>query len=532
MWFGKLPVEQCAGCVLAHSARASGQRIVKGTLLDDQLIRQFTDSGVTHLVVARIDEDDVSENEAARLIASAAMDTADGVRTDKAHTGRMNIYASCDGLLNYHTDAVVAANSVSEDITLSVLAPDQWVLTGRMVASAKIIPYAVKADDLNSAVNLLSDTGLCVIKAGQGNAVLIQTVLPSVKTTTLDKTKTVTSQRLQARSLSLLQEFRCEHTPEALVECFAQAVALAPDLILIVGASAISDRKDVLPAAVELCGGSVQRVGIPVDPGNLLMLAQHGNARVLGLPGCARSPKHNGFDLLLDRLVCDLPVTDQWLNSLCIGGLLDEVHSRPQPRVAVENSHKVAALILAAGSSTRAGEVNKLLYQHNGTPLVCSVVESVAASKALSCVVVTGHQPQLIEQAIGEYDVETVYCPNYANGMAHSIATGLSHLQSFDAALVCLGDMPHVGREIIDQIISCSDGQVADKIVVPVHGGRRGNPVMIGKTFFDSMLQHQGDSGARHLIKQYPEQVVEVEVDSDAIFKDYDTEPALKQLDS
>ena len=230
--------------------------------------------------------------------------------------------------------------------------------------------------------------------------------------------------------------------------------------------------------------------------------------------------------------MCDLPVTDQWLNSLCIGGLLDEVHSRPQPRVAVENSHKVAALILAAGSSTRAGEVNKLLYQHNGTPLVCSVVESVAASKALSCVVVTGHQPQLIEQAIGEYDVETVYCPNYANGMAHSIATGLSHLQSFDAALVCLGDMPHVGREIIDQIISCSDGQVADKIVVPVHGGRRGNPVMIGKTFFDSMLQHQGDSGARHLIKQYPEQVVEVEVDSDAIFKDYDTEPALKQLDS
>jgi len=96
----------------------------------------------------------------------------------------MNIYASCDGLLNYRTDAVVAANSVSEDITLSVLSSGQWVLKGRMIASAKIIPYAVDAGDLNSAVNFLSDADLHIIRARPGKAVLIQTMLPSLKAIT------------------------------------------------------------------------------------------------------------------------------------------------------------------------------------------------------------------------------------------------------------------------------------------------------------------------------------------------------------
>ena len=134
--------------------------------------------------------------------------------------------ASCDGLLSYRTDAVVAANSVSEDITLSVLSPNQWVLTGRMIASAKIIPYAVSADDLNSAVTLLGDADLRVIQAGCGKAVLIQTLLPSLKETTLDKTKAVTEQRLQSRSMSLLQELRCEHNTEALVAHFDKACLL------------------------------------------------------------------------------------------------------------------------------------------------------------------------------------------------------------------------------------------------------------------------------------------------------------------
>jgi len=301
-----------------------------------------------------------------------------------------------------------------------------------------------------------------------------------------------------------------------------------------VGASAISDRRDVVPAAVVRSGGEVQRVGLPVDPGNLLMLAAINNVPVLGLPGCARSPKHNGFDLLLDKIVCGLPITDEWMNSLCIGGLLGEVHDRPQPRVMVEVEEdappKIAALVLAAGASQRAGKVNKLLHSFNGSAMICSVVKSVLESSVLKSIVVTGHQHEEIESSLADHDIDTFNCPNYMDGMAHSIAFGLSRLEAFDAVLVCLGDRPHVISEVINRIINATP-YPADKIVVPVYSGQRGNPVLIGRTFYDSLLSNEGDSGARFLIKQYPEQVLEVEVDSACILQDYDTLEALQSLD-
>ena len=243
-------------------------------------------------------------------------------------------------------------------------------------------------------------------------------------------------------------------------------------------------------------------------------------------------PDHQStmVDLLLDRMVCDLPVTDQWLNSLCVGGLLDEVHSRPQPRVADGGEQKIAALILAAGSSRRAGSVNKLLHEYNGKSMLCSVVESVQASAVSTSVLVTGHQADEVEKAVQQYGIETRYCASYASGMAHSIATGISALQNHDAVLVCLGDMPHISSEVINQIISAGEGSIIDKIFIPVCEGQRGNPVMIGRSFFDALLQNEGDIGARYLIQQYPEKITEVEISSDSVLRDYDTSEALRQL--
>jgi len=358
MWFGELSAKECVGCILAHSHRVAERRLPKGTVLDEGAVEELIDSGFSKLTVARLEADDVEENNAAVKLASACVGV--GIRSEKPHTGRVNIYAACDGLVSFESESIVAANSVNQDITLSLVAENQWVLAGRMIASAKIIPYAVPAADLEKAVALFSEANLDVYKPRFCTAVLIQTVLPSVKASTLDKTRTITEQRLQYRSATLVEELRCDHTIEAVAIALSQAALRSPDVILIVGASAISDRRDVLPAAVEQLGGEVQRVGLPVDPGNLLMLAEYQGTPVMGLPGCARSPKYNGFDLLLDRIVCGLPITDAWMNRLCVGGLLGELHDRPQPRVSVEvnadASVKVAALILAAGSSRRAGE--------------------------------------------------------------------------------------------------------------------------------------------------------------------------------
>ena len=530
MWFGELSTQECEHCILAHSIRTDKRRISKGTVLDQATIDELLSAGYDELTVARLDDTDVGENVAARQLADVLSDNT--IRAERAHTGRVNLYAEFDGLLTYDTAAVIAANSVSPDITLSVLAPDQWVLAGRMIASVKIIPYAVPLEDLDQVITSLNISACVVHRPHPSNVVLIQSRLPSVKAATLDKTRSVTEQRVQSRSSELVAELRCEHTLAGVSDSLATAIEKSPDIILIVGASAISDYRDVLPASVRQCGGTVQRVGLPVDPGNLLMLGDLNGVPVLGLPGCARSPKHNGVDLLLDRIVVGLSIDDQWLNRLCIGGLLGEVHDRPQPRVTTGESKGVAALILAAGSSRRSGSTNKLLHHYCGKPMVCSVVESVTGSAVVDSLIVTGHQSERVVQAVESYGVNTCHCAGFMNGMAHSIATGLSQLQSYDAVLVCLGDMPHISSSIIDLIISASSDSLTDKIIVPVHQGRRGNPVMIGRAFFDSLLQNEGDSGARNLIKMYPEQVVEVDVGSDAIFLDYDTEDALKDLDN
>ncbi len=94
---------------------------------------------------------------------------------------------------------------------------------------------------------------------------------------------------------------------EELADAIRAAQAERADPILVFGASAITDRRDVIPAAIERAGGQVVYFGMPVDPGNLLLLGTLGGTSVIGLPGCARSPKLNGFDFVLWRLLAGLP---------------------------------------------------------------------------------------------------------------------------------------------------------------------------------------------------------------------------------
>ena len=151
-------------------------------------------------------------------------------------------------------------------------------------------------------------------------------------------------------------------------------------------------------------------------------------------------------------------------------------------------------------------------------------------SRVDSVQVVTGHQHEQVEAALVGLTVDSYYCPSYSMGMAHSLSHGISRLPECDAVLVCLGDMPHVSSQLIDQLLIATGTQAADVIAVPVYNGRRGNPVMVGKAFFDTLLQHDGDTGARFLMKQYPERVIEIDVADDSVLTDYDTAEALNEL--
>jgi molybdenum cofactor cytidylyltransferase len=253
---------------------------------------------------------------------------------------------------------------------------------------------------------------------------------------------------------------------------------------------------------------------------------------VLGAPGCARSPKENGFDWVLMRLLAALPVPREAITGLGVGGLLMEIVTRPQPRE--EPLHPVrsfAAVVLAAGRSSRMGGPNKLLAEIGGRPLVRIVVEQALASRARPVVVVTGHQRERVEGALAGLPVKCVHNPHYADGLGTSLKAAIAGLPAeVDGAIVCLGDMPQVDAALIDRLIGAIDPDKGALVAVPTIDGKRGNPVVWSRRFFPDLTAVEGDVGARHLIGRYAEAVVEVPVSGKAALTDIDTPEALEAV--
>jgi molybdenum cofactor cytidylyltransferase len=307
-------------------------------------------------------------------------------------------------------------------------------------------------------------------------------------------------------------------------------LGLGAELVIVFGASAIADRRDVIPAAIAGIGGTIEHFGMPVDPGNLLLIGSARGVSVLGAPGCARSPVENGFDWVLMRLLAGLKVTRADLMGMGVGGLLMEIVTRPQPRAKPEagDNRNVTAIILAAGRSTRMGGPNKLLAELSGKKLVRIAAEQALASKAMEVVVVTGHQADLVAQALNGLNVKLVFNPDFAGGLASSVKAGIAAVaETADGALICLGDMPLIDAGLIDRLIEAFAPDRGNLIVLPVAEGRRGNPVLWSRRFFSELMTLEGDVGARHLIARHGEAVAEVPVEGDGAFVDIDTPQAL-----
>jgi molybdenum cofactor cytidylyltransferase len=265
---------------------------------------------------------------------------------------------------------------------------------------------------------------------------------------------------------------------------------------------------------------------MPVDPGNLMLIGRARGQAVLGAPGCARSPKENGFDWVLMRLLTGLPVSRADITGMGVGGLLMEIVTRPQPRVepTPEKGRRMAAVVLAAGRSTRMGAINKLIAEIGGRPLVRIAAEQALASRAAPVIVVTGHQREKVEAALAGLPVRFVHNPDYADGLGTSLKTGIAAVpEDADGAIVCLGDMPQVDATLIDRLLAAFDPERGALVVVPSIEGRRGNPVVWSRRFFPDLMTVSGDVGARHLIASYAEAVVEVPVAGEAALTDVDT---------
>lgn len=545
MRFGEVDTRSAEGAILAHSLRGAGFVFKKGRTLSAEDVARLTSAGHKRITVAQLDPGDIHEDPAAARLAAAI--AGPDFTASTPFTGRVNLFAGQAGLVVVDRDRFDRINAVDEALTVATVPHYARVAEGQMVATIKVIPFAASAASLSLTEAIAEQAD----RTGHHGPVirlapfrphrigLIQTWLPGMKRSILAKTVDITRARIEGLGSTLVRDRQCEHKPRTLAGELRTLVRAGLDMVLIAGASAITDRRDVLPEAVELAGGSNEHFGMPVDPGNLLLLARIGSVPVLGLPGCARSPKLNGYDWVLERLAADLPVTRKDIVGMGIGGLLTEIPTRPLPRGSIGQAERgtkpavpaVAAIVLAAGQSRRMGAANKLTETIAGKPMVRHAVEAALSSKAAQVLVVTGYQAEAVQAALNDLPVSFVHNPAFAAGLSTSLKAGVAAAgPETDAALICLGDMPLIGPALLDRMIAAYDPLEGRAIVLASADGKRGNPVLFDRRFFDSIRTIEGDVGARHLIGDHAELVVEIDTGDTAPLTDIDTPDALAAI--
>ena len=330
MKFGPASPADAIGGVTVHTLRQGSLVLKKGTTIGPAEVEALNKAGVKEIVVVRLEEGDVSEDVAAASIAQAV--AGDGVNVERAFTGRANLFAAQAGVLVVDRAAVDRINGVDEAITFATLAAFKPVVEGEMIATVKLIPFGVEAKLRDAAVAVAGKGALRIAPYTIKRVGIVSTLLPGLAPKVIEKTLRVTAERLAPAGATIIAERRVPHDEAALAASIKELLGLGAELVIVFGASAIADRRDVIPAAITDIGGAIEHFGMPVDPGNLLLIGSAGGVPVLGAPGCARSPVENGFDWVLMRLLAGLKVTRAELTGMGVGGLLMEIVTRPQPR--------------------------------------------------------------------------------------------------------------------------------------------------------------------------------------------------------
>ncbi len=535
MIFGEFRCEEAAGVTLAHTLHLGDKTLKKGRVLGAADIVLLKQAGIERVTGARMGEGDLDENAGASAI--AALLVGPNTETRRPYTGRCNVHASVRGVLRVDTARIDALNALDEAIAVGTLPDYALARPGQVLATIKIIPFAVTRELVERCRAIAAGGPLLrLAPLAPRRAALILGELPGMKENVFRGTVTATRNRLEGLGSRLALVLRCRHEKSEYESKLREALAAGCDLILIAGATVTKDRLDTVPAAVVAVGGAIDHFGMPVEPGNMLLLAHVGEAPVLVLPGCARSRRSNGLDWVLQRLAAGLPLGRAEIMRMGVGGLIrsplepeDEEEGDTESVPAVPaGMPNVAALVLAAGQSSRMGGANKLLAEVDGVPMLLRAVNAALASKAASVTVVLGHEADKAEALLAGRRVNLVRNPDYAQGMSTSLHAGIGALPAeAEAAVVLLADMPRVSAVHVDRLIDAFEAK-RPAIVVPQRDGRRGNPILWPREFFAPMQAVSGDKGARGLLEENRQRIRSVEMDDDAIHADVDTPADLR----
>ena len=524
------------GSILAQTYNLSGRTLSKGTHVSEEILELLNRENVKNILCAVPHEDDIHEDSAAEAISKALDENQ--LYAEEASTGRVNFRTPALSIVRYNRELIKKINLVDESIAFSIVEHNQLLAKNDLIATLKIIPFFVSKRYIEQVVSLIAKNEIFKVHRLEEKKVeLIQTYYDWQKRSIFKATSNVTSSRLDALGCPLQKETLIPHDHKSLCSEIKSSVDSGAQVLLISGASAITDRSDHIPKAILSVGGEIIQYGLAVDPGNLLLIGKIGNTTIIGMPGCARSPKLNGFDWVLQLLMANIPINKEELADMGAGGLLMEIASRPLPRAlaksAKKREKKIMGIILAAGNSSRMGKDNKLLRNIGGASLVRNTAVEMLKSDLDSCSIVLGYQSDKVAAVIKDLNINLILNPFWEEGQASSLKAALNTLDSsYSDLLVMLGDLPGVKSKHINKIIEehLLANNRKSKITIPSFNGKKGNPVIWGKSFFPDLSNLEGDVGGRTLFDQHPAAINLLVMEDKAVITDTDTPEDFKNF--
>jgi molybdenum cofactor cytidylyltransferase len=518
MKFEIRPLNESIGWSLAHSIRANDKRWPKGTILTDHLVTDMSDQGIKSAQVFILEQDDIDEDTATLWIAEKIAGT--NIKCVAAGKGRANLIALADGVFMPNA-AIESTNQLDDAFSVACLAAYSVVTKNQLVATIKLVPYGI---DRRILADSKQNNEKAYIAAFSPFSVSLIYTGPSPTCKTIE-TLTQRLKRLKGTVSSIVS---AEHTIQSVTSALLAETQNPKSMIMLLGESAISDLRDILPSALIASGGNIIKLGMPTDPGNLLMLGDMQGTPVIGLPGCARSPALNGFDWILERLAAEIVLDHASITSLGVGGLLKEHVNRPVPRYQTPppkgSSDGFAALILAAGKATRARGINKLLSNIGTATVIEQSISKVFDLKPDQLITIIGHASDNVSTALKNIETTLIRNPDFENGMGSSLACGIRALpESIRFCMVCLGDMPFIQPSTYTHLKKTALSCEPESIIIPTFHGKRGHPVIWPQRFFAELGQLSGDRGGKAILEANRDRVIEVAVEDTGILIDLDT---------
>ena len=492
MQFGEFPVYDALGIELVHDVKCREKTLKKGVVLTASDINLLKYSGIKTVTGVRFSSQDILPETAADILLKAMI--GDYLRyTLPDKTGYSEIFADTDGTFVFDRNRFDRFNAHSENISLVTVPPDTPVYKGQLLGNLRLFGPAINAETLNEAVTKISGIGSLLKVAPYAFCKIgfIRTIMNNSSVPPLDEDELTA--RFGAFGLDVVYSDLCEHTIDAVEKAVRNAIDAQAEIVLVESQVPPLHRDDIVPKGFKEAAGDIDRFGWPVDEGLSLVLGHKNDVKLLGY--CAEDADKPAFDQLLRFLATkSLPATED-IPDLALNGLslirmtkriTPEQINRSMNVEAVSDSHKIAVVILAAGSSRRMIGTNKLLESINGLPMIDHTVRSALSSQADYVAVVTGHEAKFIERRLEQYDVKIVRNPDYVSGVLGSIRLGLAVLPpDIAGAIVLPADMPAFTEEYIDKLIDAFDFKAPrPPVVVPTFGSVRHNPVLWPKDLF------------------------------------------------